>query len=66
MPFGSAGKSISIQVSLSTAVSTPLRVWNRASASIVRCWSSHNTCADASVAWPHRSTSISGVNQRRS
>ena len=56
---GMAGKSIVMAPSPpGRQVSTPLRVWNRRSPP--------STCAEASVACPHRSTSVAGVNQRRS
>jgi hypothetical protein len=42
-------------------VRTPLRVWNRRSRSVTP-----STWAEARVAWPHRSTSVVGVNHRRS
>src|SRR5213082_1414358 len=45
------------------AVSTPLRVWKRRIASLLM-FSLQIACAEASVAWPQRSTSTPGVNQR--
>ncbi len=60
-----AGKSISSRSPSRSTVSRPLRVWNATDSSsgvsLV-----NTTCPDASVAWPHRSTSILGVNHRRS
>ncbi len=56
---GPAGKSsVSTPSPPRPQVSTPLRVWNRASPP--------STWAEASVAWPHRSISVTGVNHRRS
>ena len=48
-----------------SAVSSPLRVWKRACVPSGRWPSCHSTCALATVAWPQRSTSTAGVNQRR-
>ncbi|OPY43820.1 MAG: hypothetical protein A4E42_01217 [Methanoregulaceae archaeon PtaU1.Bin222] len=62
---GTAGKSSAIPDESLAAVRIPDRVRNR----IMEPSSSfpvlHMTNAAASVAWPHRSTSASGVNQRR-
>ena len=56
---GSGGRAMSIHPSsLSLHANRPLRVWNAVAPP--------TTCADASVAWPHRSTSTRGVNHRRS
>src|SRR4051812_28446646 len=45
------------------AVRTPLRVWKRRIASLLM-FLVQIACADPSVAWPQRSTSTVGVNQR--
>src|SRR3954471_5266369 len=45
------------------AVRTPLRVWKRRIAWLLM-FSLQIACADPSVAWPQRSTSTVGVNQR--
>jgi hypothetical protein len=47
------------------ARSGPLRVWkvNAVAPSTMPVWRS--TCAEANVAWPHRSISTAGENQRR-
>ena len=50
---------------LQSTVSRPLRVWKRAVSPPGKRPLSHSTCALASVACPHRSTSTVGVNQRR-
>src|SRR5437764_1301816 len=63
---GSAGKSSSTSSPARVAASTPLRVSKRAVSSAARRSVSHRTCALARVAWPHRSTSTVGVNQRSS
>src|SRR5436190_2287596 len=63
---GSAGKSSSTSSPARVAASTPLRVSKRAVSSAARRFVSHRTCALARVAWPHRSTSTVGVNQRSS
>ena len=60
----SAGKSISIQFSRLRHVNHPLRVWKRTVSSGDVRPVNHMANADARVAWPHRSTSIVGVNQR--
>ena len=62
---GVLGKSRVIQPSALDAESIPLRVRNRATASGARCPSCQRRCAEASVAWPQRSTSTRGVNHRR-
>ena len=48
-----------------SASSRPLRVWKRACVPAGKWPSSHSTCALATVAWPHRSTSTDGVSQRK-
>src|SRR5262245_9142061 len=48
------------------AARRPLFEWNDASIPGSSRFSSHKTCALARVAWPHRSTSTVGVNQRMS
>jgi hypothetical protein len=63
---GAAGKSSRTAPSgWRAARKTPPRVWNTASASGPSRSVSYSTCALASVAWPHRSTSTAGVNHRR-
>src|SRR5215472_749682 len=62
---GSSGKLSSISPCLFRAVRIPLLVEKRISLLVVLpCC--QRTWAEARVAWPHRSTSAFGVNQRRS
>jgi hypothetical protein len=61
-----AGKSSSIHSPRRSAVSSPLFVWKRAVLSGAIAPRSQSTCALASVACPHKSTSVAGVNHRRS
>src|ERR1700716_4341699 len=63
---GSAGKSSSTPSPRLVAVSVPLRVSNFAGFPPALGSVSQRTCALARVAWPHRSTSTVGVNQRSS
>src|SRR5262249_47832230 len=49
-----------------TAFRMPLRVENRISSPDLTKPRCHSTWAEARVAWPHKSTSATGVNQRRS
>mmetsp|Transcript_86875 Transcript_86875/g.246365 ORF Transcript_86875/g.246365 Transcript_86875/m.246365 type:complete len:200 (+) Transcript_86875:184-783(+) len=64
---GSDGKSSSMKpLSSRVAQSTPDLVWKRRVASASTPCTSQSTCDEASVAWPQRSTSLVGVNHRRS
>mmetsp|Transcript_30816 Transcript_30816/g.100348 ORF Transcript_30816/g.100348 Transcript_30816/m.100348 type:complete len:213 (-) Transcript_30816:891-1529(-) len=60
------GNSSSMSASWRAAPSWPLRVWKvRFACSETSC-RSYTKCALANVAWPQRSTSTAGVNQRKS
>src|SRR5436305_1488860 len=65
-PAGATGKSSSIHSPSGSAPSTPLRVWKRMALVFGTGPACHRTWALARVAWPQRSTSTVGVNQRRS
>ena len=62
---GSAGKSMLIQSSFCRMASVPERVSKAIGFSRETRPVSQRTDAAASVAWPHNSTSFSGVNHRR-
>ena len=62
---GSAGKSSSMRSPSKAARSGPLRVWKVSGAVPSTVPRSRSAWAAARVAWPHRSISVAGENQRR-
>ncbi len=62
--MGSAGKSRTTRSASKAACSGPLLVWKVSGAvpSTVPHW--RRACAEARVAWPQRSISVAGENQR--
>ncbi len=61
---GSAGKSSSMRSPANAARSGPLRVWKVSGTAPSTVPPSRSAWAAASVAWPHRSISVAGENQR--
>ena len=59
------GQPITNYVNVDSVEKAAAKVEKRIS-SPVTCLCCQRTCAEASVAWPHKSTSTVGVNQRRS
>ena len=63
--MGSAGKSSSIRSPSKAARSGPLRVWKVRGMLPSTAPPARSAWAEAKVAWPHRSISVAGENQRR-